>query len=70
MIEAEKQTNKCNNKYPWSPDLHIAIKTLFIWELIKTQITDHLSQNLQIKKIQSSLLKPTNIHGKRHIRSP
>ena len=62
MIETENKTNKCNHNYPWSPDLHIAIKTLFIWKLVKTQITNHISQDLQIKKIHSSLLEPINIH--------
>ena len=43
MIEAEKKTNKFNHNYPWSPDLHTAIKTISIWKLIKHQITNHIS---------------------------
>ena len=43
MIEAEKKTTKFNHNSPWSPGLHIAIKTLSIWKLIKPQITNHIS---------------------------
>ena len=36
MIEAEIKTNKFNQNSPWSSELHITIKNLSIWELIKT----------------------------------
>ena len=58
MLKAEKRIN-CKQTYPWSPELHIAIRTVTLWKLTLTQLKTNISQHKNITSIQQTL--PTTI---------
>ena len=47
MLNAEKRIN-CKQTSPWSPELHIAIRTVTLWTLTLTQIKTNISQHKNI----------------------
>ena len=58
MFNAEKGIN-CKQTSPWSPELHIAIRTVTLWKLSLTQLKTNISQQKNITFIQQTL--PTTI---------
>ena len=43
MLQAENKVNVYKHNYHWSPELHIAIKTVTIWKLTLTQLKKYRS---------------------------
>ena len=58
MLNAEKKIN-CKQTSPWSPELHITIRTVTLWKLTLTELKTNISQHKNITSIQQTL--PTTI---------
>ena len=63
MINAEKKIN-CKQTSPWSPELHIAIRTVTLWKLTLTQLKTKISQHKNITSIQNKLTLTINLDWK------
>ena len=60
MLNAEKKIN-CKQTSPWSPELHIAIRTVTLWKLTLTQLKTKVSQHKNILAIQNKLKVTINL---------
>ena len=54
MLNPEKKINSQETS-PWSPELHIAIRTVTLWKLTLTQLKTNISQHKTITYIQQAL---------------
>ena len=63
MLNAEKKIN-CKQTSPWSPELHIAIRTVTLWKLTLTQLKTKISQHKNITVIQNKLTLTINLEWK------
>ena len=64
MIASENKILKRQNQYPWSPTLEQAIMGVSLWKLIKSEINNEVSKELQIQRIIGKLDMPPPLERK------
>ena len=58
MLKAENNIKGRNNTYPWSPELHDAVRTASIWKTQLTQYKIKVSHLSQIEYLTKSMKTP------------
>ena len=64
MIASENKTLKRQNQYPWSLTLEQAILEVSLWKLIKSEIKNEVSKEMQIQRIIVQLDAPPLLERK------
>ena len=64
MIASENKILKRQNQYPSSPTLEQAILEVSLWKLIKSEINNEVSKEMQIQRIMGQLDSPPLLERK------
>ena len=63
MLNAENKIHS-QERSPWSPELHIAIRKVTLWKLTLTQLKTNISQHKTIASIQQTLKTTVDLSWK------
>ena len=64
MLKAEKKIEGHDNKSPWLPILHDAVRTVSIWKILLTKFKTKASHQTQIKFLLNLMSSPINTSWK------
>ena len=64
MIASKNKILNRQNQYPWSPTLEQAILEVSLWKLIKSEINNEVSKEMQIQRIIGQLDAPPRLERK------
>ena len=64
MLKAENNIKGQSNTYPWSPELHDAVRSVSIWKVKLTQNKTKVSHLNQIEYLTKSMQTPIDTSWK------
>ena len=58
MLSVEKRISNYQHSSPWSPEIYIVTRRVFLWKLVLPQTKTKVSHRKQIDKLQKILREP------------